>query len=216
MKRVRTRSSAAGFTLIEMLVAIALLAVIAVMAWRGLDATIRGRDTVVSQLTQTRMLGRYFSQLQFDMLNLAAPEEMFGPPLRIQSNELVLVRHIGVGDGATRLQVVRYFLKGHQLLRSASQPLDTIDAVSGALKSMDRFASVIASNDVRGMRLSVWIAAQGWTSDQSVVIASYSKYLAQRGITTASAVGMPLPRGVRFSIQTDRGGEYMRTIPLAE
>lgn len=86
MKRAadrRARRRARGFTLIEMLVAIALLAVIALLSWRGLDATIRGRDSIASNLTQTRLLGRYFSQLQFDLLNLVTADEVFGPPLRI-------------------------------------------------------------------------------------------------------------------------------------
>ena len=58
--RAAARARARGFTLIEMLVAIALLAVIA-LPWRGLDATIRGRDDIASNLAQTRLLGRYFS-----------------------------------------------------------------------------------------------------------------------------------------------------------
>src|ERR1700743_386176 len=116
-KKVKEKAKAsrtAGVTLIEMLVAIALLAVIAVLSWRGLDATVRGRDDVTANLAQTRLLGRYFSQLQFDMLNLVTPDEVFGPPLRIRRDELVLVRHLGVGNSATQVQVVRYQLKGHE------------------------------------------------------------------------------------------------------
>ena len=110
--RAAARARARGFTLIEMLVAIALLAVIALLSWRGLDATIRGRDDIASNLAQTRLLGRYFSQLQFDLTNLVTPDEVFGPPLRIRPGELVMVRHLGVGGGPTQMQVVRYQLRG--------------------------------------------------------------------------------------------------------
>ena len=156
-----------GFTLIEMLVAIALLAVIALLSWRGLDATIRGRDDIVTALGQTRLIGRCFSQLQYDLLNLVTADEVFGPPLRMRPNELVLVRHLGVGGGPTEVQVVRYQLKGRQLVRSASQPLGSLAELEDALHHMDQFASVVVSNSARSMQLAVWISPGGWTSNQS-------------------------------------------------
>ena len=223
MKRVvRPRRHAAfkrvaGFTLIEMLVAITLLAVVAVLSWRGLDATVRGRDDVTANLAQTRLLGRYFSQLQFDMLNLVTADEVFGPPLRIERDELVLVRHLGVGNGATQVQVVRYRLKGHELVRSASQPLATLSQLADALHHMDDFAGVVASESVRSMSLAVWVPQVGWTTDQKVVDAAYAKFLTQHGISNGTAVGMPLPRGIRFVISMGTPPtDFMRTIPIGQ
>jgi len=207
----------AGFTLIEMLVAITLLAVIALLSWRGLDATIRGRDDIVASLTQTRMLGRYFSQLQYDMLNLVTPDEVSGPPLRILPNELVLVRHLAVGNGPTWLQVVRYQLKGRRLMRSASQPLSTLSQLSDALHHMDDFASVVANDDVRSMGLSVWVSPGGWTSNQAVVADAYARFLAQHGLSNIASRGMPLPRGIRFSLRTAAPpGDFERMIPIGQ
>jgi general secretion pathway protein J len=201
-----------------MLVAIALLAVIAVLSWRGLDATLRGRDDVVSSLVQTRMLGRYFSQLQYDMLNLVTPDEVSGPPLRVMPNELVLVRHLGVGNnGPAWLQVVRYQLKERRLLRSASQPLRSLSQLSGALHHMDDFAFVTASDDVRSMGLSVWIQPGGWTSSQAEVALTYARFLTQREVSTTSTLRMPLPRGIQFSITVGRNAtRFSRTIQIAE
>ncbi|WP_144152949.1 type II secretion system protein J [Paraburkholderia sp. BCC1885] len=206
-----------GFTLIEMLVAIALLAIVALLSWRGLDATIRGRDDVVSNLTQTRALGRYFSQLQYDLLNLVTADEVFGSPLRIQPDELVLVRHIGVGNGPTRLQVVRYQMKAHQLLRSASQPVSTLSQLNDALQHMDRFANVAASGNVRSMDLSVWVPPVGWTSNQGVVEASYAQFLAAHGVSNTASLGKPLPRGIRFDVAIGTPPtEFIRTIPIGQ
>ncbi|MBY4709073.1 PulJ/GspJ family protein [Burkholderia cepacia] len=220
MKRAtepRAAARARGFTLIEMLVAIALLAVIALLSWRGLDATIRGRDDIASNLAQTRLLGRYFSQLQFDLANLVTADEVFGPPLRIRPNELVMVRHLGVGGGPAQMQVVRYQLKGRELVRSASQPLASLADVEDALQHMDAFARVVVSNDARTMQLSVWIPPSGWTTSQAAIEQSYAQFLAQHGISNITSLGMPLPRGVRFAVTMGAPAvEYVRTIPIGQ
>ncbi|OJB40584.1 type II secretory pathway protein [Burkholderia ubonensis] len=213
----RAARRARGFTLIEMLVAIALLAVIALLSWRGLDATIRGRDDIASNLAQTRLIGRYFSQLQFDLLNLVTADEVFGPPLRLRPNELVLVRHLGVGDGPTHVQVVRYQLKGRELARSASQPLASLAELEDALHHMDDFAKVVVSRDARAMQLAVWIAPGGWTASQAVIEQAYAQFLAQHGISNITSLGMPLPRGVRFAVALGAPSvEYERTIPIGQ
>ncbi|KVU58900.1 general secretion pathway protein J [Burkholderia cepacia] len=220
MKRAtepRAAARARGFTLIEMLVAIALLAVIALLSWRGLDATIRGRDDIASNLAQTRLLGRYFSQLQFDLANLVTADEVFGPPLRIRPNELVMVRHLGVGGGPAQMQVVRYQLKGRELVRSASQPLASLADVEDVLQHMDAFARVVVSNDARTMQLSVWIPPSGWTTSQAAIEQSYAQFLAQHGISNITSLGMPLPRGVRFAVTMGAPAvEYVRTIPIGQ
>jgi phosphonate C-P lyase system protein PhnG len=51
----------------------------------------------------------------------------------MRPGELVLVRHLGVGGGPTFVQVVRYQLKGRQLIRSASAPLASLAALADAL-----------------------------------------------------------------------------------
>lgn len=220
MKRAadpRAAARARGFTLIEMLVAIALLAVIALLSWRGLDATIRGRDDIASNLAQTRLLGRYFSQLQFDLMNLVTADEVFGPPLRIRPNDLVMVRHLGVGGGPAQMQVVRYQLKGRELVRSASQPLASLAEVEDALQHMDAFARVVVSDDARTMQLSVWIPPSGWTTSQAAIEQSYAQFLAQHGISNSTSIGVPVPRGVRFSVTMGAPAvEYVRTIPIGQ
>ncbi|WP_446901448.1 PulJ/GspJ family protein [Burkholderia sp. YIM B11467] len=220
MKRAvepRAAARARGFTLIEMLVAITLLAVIALLSWRGLDATIRGRDDIASNLAQTRLLGRYFSQLQFDLTNLVTADEVFGPPLRIRPNELVMVRHLGVGGGPTQMQVVRYQLKGRELVRSASQPLASLAEVDDALHHMDAFARVVVSNDARSMQLSVWIPPGGWTTSQTVIEQAYAQFLAQHGISNSTSIGAPVPRGVRFTVTMGAPAvEFVRTIPIGQ
>ncbi|PLZ01751.1 type II secretory pathway protein [Burkholderia sp. WAC0059] len=207
----------AGFTLIELLIAIALLSVVAVMAWRGLDAAIRSRNSLVDNLSEIRSLGRYFSQMQYDVLNLVDPGEVFGPPLLVLPDELVIVRHVGAGSPRSRLQVVRYQLKGHVLLRSASPPLNSLSDLLTSLHHMDSYAGVTISDDVRSMGIEVWLVPVGWTDQQWRVDDVYASFLKAHGISNSTTQGIPLPRGLRITIRTESPGEqYVRTFPLAQ
>ena len=66
-----TRSRRGGFTLIELLVAISILAIVAVLGWRGLDGIIRSRESLTAKMEQTRGLQLAFAQLQSDCASLA-------------------------------------------------------------------------------------------------------------------------------------------------
>lgn len=63
---------ARGFTLIEVLVAIAIMALMALMAWRGLDAMLRTQTGLQQRADQVRTLQAGLAQWQTD-LNRIAP-----------------------------------------------------------------------------------------------------------------------------------------------
>ena len=48
------RAGGRGFTLVELLVAISILAIVAVLGWRGLDGIVRARVALTAQMEQTR------------------------------------------------------------------------------------------------------------------------------------------------------------------
>jgi prepilin-type N-terminal cleavage/methylation domain len=60
-------SAQRGFTLIELLVAVAILAVVAVLGWRGLDAVARSRDDASRAFTTSSRLADGMQQFGDDL-----------------------------------------------------------------------------------------------------------------------------------------------------
>ena len=58
---------AAGFTLIEVLVALVIMAVLSAMAFRGIDAVMRAKDTALAASDRTLKLNTGMSQFEYDV-----------------------------------------------------------------------------------------------------------------------------------------------------
>ena len=87
----RRRATAAGFTLVEVLVALMVMAIMAVMAWQGVDGIVRARDSNQDRLERSLRLNSVLSQWEQD---LAAVQETAVVPsaLSFDGSTLRLVR----------------------------------------------------------------------------------------------------------------------------
>lgn len=112
----------AGLTLIELLIAITVLAVVAVLGWRGLDSIVRSRVALTADMERTRGVQLAFAQLERDCANIISPE-MFPnrPPLVAEQQRLVLIRKVFTENQPVRLQVVAYRIRNGVLSRRESR-----------------------------------------------------------------------------------------------
>lgn len=111
-----------GFTLIELLVAISILALIAVLGWRGLDSLLRSRVALEAQLVENRQYQLIFDQMEADCAQLAPATLLDGAAtLSALPGNLVLLRSATSANQPQRFQVVTYRMLGTQLSRSASE-----------------------------------------------------------------------------------------------
>lgn len=160
-----------GFTLIEVMVAIMLMAVVSLIAWRGLDSVTRADQHLQASTEQTEALLRALNQLQRD-ISLRASVELTTPgtaqeetdkpaglaAVTVRSSDsksfrLEVIRSApAAGDG---LQRVRWWLKGDNLYRAAAP-------------SRDRFPlpaakdGVVVLTGVSDLQVRVWEADKGW------------------------------------------------------
>lgn len=117
-----------GFTLLELLIAVALMAVLAVLCWRGLDSVVRARDTITSASDELRALSVAFTQMEDDLrrswsarlYRLPQPVIDFSSAGANDPIALELLRETGAEDDSARIQKVVYRLRAGQLERGFS------------------------------------------------------------------------------------------------
>ncbi|WP_019142119.1 PulJ/GspJ family protein [Noviherbaspirillum massiliense] len=157
-----------GFTLVELLVAITVLAIVAVLGWRGLDSIVRARVALNEDLEQTRGLQLAFAQMQSDCANIATTAVVGNRPLlTAQAGSLTLVRTVFADNQPSRLQVVAYRLRDGVLTRResiATRDLKELDdAWSAVAGDRDTAQPVALQTGVADMAIRSWVDdGKGW------------------------------------------------------
>ena len=151
-----------GFTLVELLVAISILAIVAVLGWRGLDGIVRARVALTQQMETTRGMQLAFAQMQSDCEHIAQRNVVDQRPyLLVGADRLTLVREVFTENQPSRLQVVAYRIVNGTLMRRESQPtrdLVQLDALWQAVTSdADTNPAVALQAGVTGMQVATWL-----------------------------------------------------------
>ncbi len=111
---------ARGFTLVEVLVALVVMATMAAMAWRGIDALVRSREIAQAHLAQTARLQTVLAQWEVDVRAVQDSHSPL-PPIAFDGGNLVMTRQVPGG-----LQVVVWSLRESSLWRWESPPQRTV------------------------------------------------------------------------------------------
>jgi general secretion pathway protein J len=183
-----------AFTLIEVLVALVIMAVMSGMAWQGIDAMLRSRavtrDNMEATLRLSSVLGQWEQDLQAIRSTQAVPDLLFdGASLR-------LVRR--ASDG---VQVVVWAHREGRLYRWASPPATDLRSLQthwfGSLQLLGNEPQQLKALDGVAAMQVYFYRGNGWSNAQS------SGDAANRGATQ-------LPTGVR--VVWTMAGDEARTL----
>jgi len=125
----------AGFTLLELLVAAAILTLIAVFSWRGLDALLRERETIASSQAIIDTTSRAFARIERDAL-LARDAEL------TEDGELRFVANPAAESASP---AVAYRVSNGELLRTVN----------------DGSAPIVLMQGLTAGTFELWVAGQG-------------------------------------------------------
>jgi general secretion pathway protein J len=160
-----------GFTLIEVMVAILLMAVVSLIAWRGLDSVTRADGHLQASGEQSDSLLRALNQLQRDVdmragIELTEPkkvgvddEPLTAPPaVTVRSSDskgfrLDVIRSAADQPGA--LQRVRWWVKGDTLYRAVAEARSRYPLPAPT-------AGVAVLDGVSDVQVRVWEVDRGW------------------------------------------------------
>ena len=197
------RAGPAGFTLVEVLVALLVMSLLAVMAWQGIDGMVRARDASQRRLESTLRLNTAIAQWQQDLLSVQQTPVV--PGLRFDGASLQLTRRTPGG-----LQLVVWSLRDGRWLRWTAPPATSSrDLREHWLRSQQLQAAdpgqVTVLEGVASWNVQYFQADDnGWSNAQS----SGNVVLPDAGAGAQAA----LPRGVRLALTFGEGSGFVGSV----
>ena len=205
MKRTR------GFTLVEVLVALFIMAIMAALAWRGLDGLSKSREIAQTQVDRTARLQAVLQQFEQDLL--AVQDAGITDALGFDGATLHLTRRQPGG-----LQAVAWTVRDGRLYRWAGPVEQQVSALLASVQNSQQFAPddsqrVIALEGVAGWQMFFY-RGNAWTNAQSSgdLVATSPATAASDALAGLPTQSVALPSGVRMVLSFAPGGGFSATL----
>ena len=135
----------AGFTLIEVMVALVVISVVGLMAWRGMDAMIRGQESIEGRSKQDALYFQLVRQFERDCQEILLSSNLEIPVYAVgQKNIWWLRRYDQVNE--VNWAVVGYGVSENGLRRWISRSLTNKSDALGLWQSVLRDPDLVSSN----------------------------------------------------------------------
>jgi general secretion pathway protein J len=192
-----------GFTLIEVLVAMTIMAIVAIMSWQGVDGIVRARTASQLRLEQVLRVSSVLAQWEQD-LDSAQDSGVLPSAMAFDGASMRVTRRVPGG-----LQMVVWSLRGGTWLRWAGPVVTTAAELQQNWMSSQQFLGSEVGQLRTLTNLTDWqvyyYRGNAWTNAQSSADptqATPGQPPPPSGITT------PLPQGVRLVLSFGEGSGF--------
>jgi general secretion pathway protein J len=212
----RTRST--GFTLVEVMVALVIMAVLSALAMRGMDALMRAKDSALAATDRTLKLNTGMSQFEYDM-SMVVDSKVLPKAIMFDGATLRVARRTPTG-----IQLVLWTLQDHRWQRWASAPVIHMSELTDAWMRSQQWAGISGGaitvlENVDDFQVYVCNPAAvnttgcSWNNVQSTQGAAQNQQqncpAGQTNCTPPPATAAPQPSGIRITLKVPEG-EIMR------
>lgn len=124
-----------GFSLIEVMIALVIMAMLGLMSWRGLDGLIRGKERIETYNQQQRDLQYALTLLDRDCNAMLSAEDVGAPPIIVGQESVWWLRQLSLND-KPGWQLVGYRTGHDGLYRLTSAPFVNRDVARDAWQNL--------------------------------------------------------------------------------
>ncbi|QWD39653.1 type II secretion system protein J [Polynucleobacter sp. JS-JIR-5-A7] len=137
--------SEAGFTLIEVLVALIVISIVGLMAWRGMDAMMRGQENIEGRVKQDAVYIQLIRQFERDCQEIMPSSTLDIPSYSVGEKNIWWVRRY---EQANQIHwvIVGYGISANGLRRLISRPLANKTEILGLWQAVLRDPDLVSSN----------------------------------------------------------------------
>jgi len=209
------RAHPGGFTLVEVMVALVIMAVLSALAMRGMDALMRAKDAALASTDRTLKLNTGMSQFEYDM-SMVVDSKVLPKAIMFDGATLRIARRTPQG-----IELVLWTLQDHRWQRWASAPVVHLSELTDAWMRSQQWgaisgAAITVLDNVDDFQVYVCNPAAvntpgcSWNNVQSTQGAGQNNPPpCPPGQTCAPPPAPPQPNGIKIVLKVPEG-EIMR------
>jgi len=211
MRRIRPT----GFTLVEVMVALVIMAVLSALAMRGMDALMRAKDAALASTDRTLKLNTGMSQFEYDM-SMVVDSKVLPKAIMFDGATLRVARRSPQG-----VQLVLWTLQDRRWQRWASAPVTHMSQLTDAWMRSQQWGAIsdgaiTVLENVDDFQVyvcnpaAVNISGCSWNNVQSTQgAAQQQQQQCPQGQQNCQPPATPQPNGIRITLKVPEG-EIMR------